>query len=248
MAANDSANALILGATSDIARAAAEALAADGYALQLAARRADALERERADLSVRTGRDVASHVLDILDTARHAEFIAGLDPVPEVVVCVVGGMGDQAVNQTDADAAARVIATNFTAPAQLLGRFANLFEERGHGVIVGVGSVAGDRGRAKNYVYGSAKAGFAAFLSGLRNRLTGSGVHVATVKPGYVRTRMTEGLDLPRSLTATPAQVGEAIWRAVARRRDETYVLPIWWLVMTIVRAIPERIFKRLDL
>ena len=115
-------------------------------------------------------------------------------------------------------------------------------------MLVGISSVAGDRGRASNYIYGSAKAGFSAFLSGLRNRLAASGVHVVTVKPGYVRTRMTAGMDLPAPLTAKPAEVADAVVQAVRRRHDVVYVRSIWRWIMLAVRAIPERAFKRLDL
>ena len=240
--------ALILGATSDIGRAAARALAADGYGVQLAGRNPEAVERERDDLAVRSGQPVTAHVLDILDNHAHRAFIDGLDPLPEVVVCVVGTMGAQRDNARDPEQAARVIATNYTAPAQLLGDVANRFAERGSGVIVGISSVAGERGRAKNYIYGSAKAGFTAFLSGMRNRFARTGIHVATIKPGFVHTRMTEGLHLPGALTARPERVGEAVRRAVARRRNVVYVLPVWRLIMLIIRAIPEPIFKRLDL
>jgi len=110
---------------------------------------------------------------------------------------------------------------------------------------VGISSVAGDRGRASNYVYGSAKAGFTAFLSGLRNRLARKGVHVVTVLPGFVATRMTQGLDLPPRLTATPEAVAIAIEAAVNRRRDVIYVKAIWWPIMLIIRHLPEPIFKR---
>jgi len=248
MPATSPPTALILGATSDIGRAAARALATDGYAIQLAGRDRHAVERERDDLAVRGDRAVTAHILDITDSCAHRAFIDGLAPLPDVVVCVVGTMGAQRDNERDPAQAARVIATNYTAPAQLLGDFAERFAERGSGVIVGISSVAGDRGRAKNYIYGSAKAGFTAFLSGMRNRFARTGIHVATIKPGFVRTRMTEGLDLPGALTARPERVGEAVRRAVVRRKDVVYVLPIWRLIMLIIRAIPEPIFKRLDL
>ena len=114
-------------------------------------------------------------------------------------------------------------------------------------MIIGVGSVAGDRGRASNYyVYGSAKVGFGAFLSGLRNRLAKAGVHVLTVKPGFVRTKMTEGLKLPAALTAQPQEVAEAVFRAAAHGRDGIYVKARWRLIMAIIGLIPEKIFKRL--
>ncbi len=136
--------------------------------------------------------------------------------------------------------------TNYEAPALVLGVLAARFAQRGSGVLVGVSSVAGERGRAANYVYGSAKAGFSAFLSGLRARLTGTGVHVLTVKPGFVYTRMTAGMALPPMLTATPEQVARTVLRAVRRRRDVVYSPAIWRLIMLAVRAMPERLFKRL--
>ena len=136
--------------------------------------------------------------------------------------------------------------TNYLGPALLMGALAERFERRGSGVLVGVSSVAGERGRAANYVYGSAKAGFTAFLSGLRNRLATPGVHVVTVKPGYVRTRMTAGRELPEPLTARPDEVAAATVNAIRRRRHVIYVRPVWRLIMLLVRALPEPIFKRL--
>lgn len=125
--------------------------------------------------------------------------------------------------------------------------FANVFEQRGFGTLVGISSVAGERGRAKNYCYGSAKAGFTAFLSGLRQRLAKSGVRVLTVLPGYVRTRMTEGTKLSPLLTAEPEEVATAIYTAIEKKKDVIYVRPIWRWVMVIIRWIPEPVFKRLS-
>jgi decaprenylphospho-beta-D-erythro-pentofuranosid-2-ulose 2-reductase len=108
--------------------------------------------------------------------------------------------------------------------------------------------VAGERGRQSNYIYGSAKAGFTAYLSGLRNRLTRSGVHVVTIKPGFVDTKMTSGLKLPAPLTAQPAQVASKIVRAVDRKADVVYVLWMWRWIMLIIKCIPEGVFKKLKL
>jgi short-subunit dehydrogenase len=138
--------------------------------------------------------------------------------------------------------------SNYEGPALILGLLANRFLERGHGTIVGVSSVAGERGRASNYVYGSAKAGFTAFLSGLRNRLASRGIHVMTVKPGFVRTRMTRGMKLPGPLTASPEVVGQQILTAAAARKDVVYIFPVWRVIMAVIRAIPEAIFKRRNL
>jgi len=162
-----------------------------------------------------------------------------------VVICAVGAMGDQAQSQRDPAAAAQVLRANFEGPALILGLLAERFEAAGRGVIVGISSVAGDRGRASNYVYGAAKAGFTAFLSGLRNRLARGPVRVITVKPGFVATRMTEGLPLNPRLTAQPAEVAEAIRAADLRGRDVIYVRRIWRLVMAIIRALPEFLFKK---
>lgn len=239
---------LILGAKSDIARALAHEFARRGHALQLAARQAQALEADKTDLELRYRVPVSLHEFDVLHSEKHLEFAKSLPALPEIVLCVVGYMGDQAQNQDDSAAMMRVMRSNYEGPAHILSLFATQFEARGHGTLVGISSVAGDRGRAKNYVYGSAKAGFTAFLSGLRNRLAAKGVHVLTVLPGFVATQMTEGMDLPARLTAQPDEVAQAIARAVAARKDVIYTKGIWWLIMLIIRNIPERIFKRMKI
>jgi decaprenylphospho-beta-D-erythro-pentofuranosid-2-ulose 2-reductase len=128
-------------------------------------------------------------------------------------------MGTQEENAADPTVGAAVMRANFEGPASILAHLANAMEARGSGTLVGISSVAGRRGRASNYVYGSAKAGFTAFLSGLRNRLAKKGVHVITVLPGFVATAMTEGLDLPARLTAQPEEVGAAVVKAVQKER-----------------------------
>jgi len=240
--------ALIIGATSDIGRAIAHELACGGYMIQLAGRDQARLEREARDVRVRTGAVVTLHCTDALSDDGGVSMLDTLDPLPEVAVCVIGLLGDQTESQRDVMAAERVMRTNYVGPTLLMGALTERFAQRGSGVLVGVSSVAGDRGRAANYVYGSAKAGFTAFLSGLRSRLSASGVHVVTVKPGFVHTRMTEGMDLPERLTATPGEVAKAVLRAIRRRRDVVYVVRVWRLIMFIIRAVPERVFKRMKL
>ena len=240
--------ALVIGATSDIGRAIAHALAEDGCALQLAARDAGRLERETRDLRVRTAVAVTAHPCDVLDESGGVSLLDTLDPLPDVAVCVVGLLGNQAESQRDGAAAERVMRTNYLGPSLLMGALAERFERRGSGVLVGVSSVAGERGRATNYVYGSAKAGFTAFLSGLRGRLAASGVHVVTVKPGFVRTRMTDGMNLPAQLTATPEEVAAAVLPAIHRCRDVVYIRRVWRLIMLLIRAVPERVLKRMKL
>jgi len=235
---------LIIGARSDIAMALARRYAAAGHDLQFAARRSESLAADAADIALRHGASASVHELDILDTASFESFLDGLPTLPGTAICVVGVLGEQPVSERDPAAAALVMRSNYEGPALLTGSIANRFAARGSGTIIGISSVAGDRGRASNYVYGSAKAGYTAFLSGLRNRLSKEGVHVMTVLPGFVRTKMTAGMDLPPRLTAEPAAVAEAIFNAAAKRRDVIYVKPIWRIVMTVIKAIPERIFK----
>jgi decaprenylphospho-beta-D-erythro-pentofuranosid-2-ulose 2-reductase len=239
---------LILGARSDIGRAVAQHFAALGHPIQLAARNPQRLQDDRANLELRHGVTVSVHDFDALDTASHAGFVASLPSLPEIAVCTVGLLGDQAVSASDRDAAALVLRSNFEGPASILAQLATAFETRGSGTLVGVSSVAGQRGRASNYVYGAAKAGLSAYLSGLRNRLAARNVHVVTVLPGFVATRMTDGMALPPALTAQPEHVARAIARAVTRKQDVIHVRPIWRLIMTVITLIPERIFKRMRL
>lgn len=240
--------ALILGARSDIAMACARALAGQGWAVMLAARNAESLAPEVQDLTLRGGIPASAHEFDALDTDGFEGFADALGPLPDLVICAVGFMGEQAESQADPAAAARVIRSNFEGPALALGVFAERMEKRRAGVIVGISSVAGERGRASNYVYGAAKAGFTAFLSGLRNRFHGRGVQVITVLPGFVATRMTEGMDLNPRLTAQPEEVARAILTAVERGRAVVWVRPVWRLIMAVIRALPETLFKRTKL
>jgi len=138
--------------------------------------------------------------------------------------------------------------TNYTGVVSLFNIIANDFEKRKSGFIVGISSVAGDRGRKSNYIYGSAKAAFTAYLSGLRNRLYDAQVHVLTVKPGFVSTKMTEGMDLPEKLTAQPEEVAEDIYKAQQKGKNVLYTKWIWRWMMLIIRSIPEFQFKKMSI
>jgi hypothetical protein len=236
---------LILGAASDIGRAIAHEYARGGASVILAARDAQRLEADAVDMRLRYGGEVRVAEFDVLDTAHHAAFLESIGALPQTVICVIGLLGDQDESARSPQAAERVMQTNYIGCCLILGDIANRMEARGGGCIIGVASVAGDRGRAKNYIYGSAKAGFTAFLSGLRARLATKGVRVMTVQPGFVDTRMTAGMDLPKALTAQPAEVARAIHRAEVRGMHVIYVRPIWRLVMAVIRALPEPIFMR---
>ena len=240
---------LLIGGTSDIGRATALCYAEAGWRVILAARDEEAARRNADDIGGRTGTEVSTGRLDILESDRFASFLDALPVLPDTVVCVVGELGDQARGQTDSAYAALVLRTNFEGPALFLGLVAERFLARGAGTLVGVSSVAGDRGRGSNYLYGAAKAGFTAFLSGLRNRLAPAGLRVLTVKPGFVRTQMTAGMKLPPLLTAEAREVGRAIFAAAEKGSgDVIYVRRIWRVVMMVITSIPERIFKRLRL
>ena len=237
---------LMIGATSDIGRAIAARYAKAGWSLVLTARTMADAEREAADLTTRFAVPARPVVLDVLDMDQLRAFAATVDPAPDTVVSVVGVLGDQARAEQDMDYACQVLRANFEGPALLLGAFAEIMAGRGSGAIVGVSSVAGERGRASLYVYGAAKAGLTAFLSGLRQRLAAGGVRVITVKPGYVRTRMTEGLSLPAPLTASADEVAEATFRAAeAGGADVIYVRWPWRWIMAIIKFMPEFIFKK---
>ena len=239
---------LVLGGRSDIGAAVARRFAAAGCDVQLAAREVGRLDRLRSDLEIRHRVRVTLHELDALEVERHGAFVDALEPLPDVALSAIGLLGSQAEDQRDPLASSAVLRANFEGPALLLGALAERFEARGSGTLVGISSVAGERGRASNYVYGSAKAGLTAFLSGLRNRLARRGVHVVTVLPGFVATKMIEGLEVPERLTARPEEVAAAIERALRRRRDVVYVKPLWALVMAAIRGLPEALFKRTSL
>ena len=239
---------LIIGAKSDIAKACAREYAKHGYHLYLVARKAHELEEFANDIRVRTQRNVKLFELDILNYDSHEEFYDELEEKPEGVISAVGYLGDQQKAQEDFEEARRIIETNHTGIVSLFNIIANDFEKRKKGFIVGISSVAGDRGRKSNYIYGSAKAAFTAYLSGLRNRLHDSGVQVLTVKPGFVATKMTKDMDLPKKLTAKPEEVAKDIFRAQQKGRDVIYTKWIWKYVMMIIKAIPEWKFKGMSI
>ncbi|MDX1628430.1 MAG: SDR family oxidoreductase [Fulvivirga sp.] len=241
-------SALILGATSDVSKALAQLLASEGYRLTLAARNTDKLTAIKSDLEIKYKVSVDLALFDAEDFASHEQFVKNLKELPPITICVFGYLGDHDLAKENWVEAKRIIDTNYTGAVSILNLIANRYEANNEGVIVGVSSVAGERGRQSNYFYGSAKAAFTAFLSGLRNRLFHQQVHVVTVKPGFIATKMTEDMDLPKPLTATPEQVAKAMWKACKHKKNTIYVLGRWRLIMYIIKSIPEFIFKRLKL
>ncbi|MEL7534635.1 MAG: SDR family oxidoreductase, partial [Bacteroidota bacterium] len=178
----------------------------------------------------------------------HADFWQSLSPQPDWVYLVFGYLGEQERAEQNWAEAEQTLAVNYVGAVSILERVAQSFAEKGSGTIVGISSVAGDRGRASNYLYGSAKAGLTAYLSGLRNRLAKQGVHVMTVKPGFVRTAMTASMDLPPVITGEPEKVAKDIIKGARRKKNVIYTLWMWRYIMLIIRSIPEGIFKKLSL
>lgn len=238
---------LILGARSDIGRALALAYAAKGCRLLLGARRAAELEPDCTDIALRFGAEARAVEFDSIAPDPDS-FFRALPEAPGTVIMVVGLLGDHEISLGEDKAAALVMESNYSGPSRYLLAAARAMAGKAGATIIGISSVAGDRGRGSNFVYGSAKAGFTAFLSGLRNSLAGKGIHVLTVKPGFVDTQMTAGMNLPRALTAQPKTVAEAVIRAHVRQSNVVYVKAIWRPIMLIIRSIPEFIFKKLKL
>jgi decaprenylphospho-beta-D-erythro-pentofuranosid-2-ulose 2-reductase len=241
---------VVFGATSAMAQQTVRLLAAESAELVLVGRDPEKLAAVSADALARGARRAEQLAADLDDASRLEEITAGafgrLGRV-DLVIVAQGLLGDSRACDRDHALAARVLQTNFTAPVLLLERVAARMAEQGSGTIVAISSVAGDRGRQSNHVYGAAKGGLTVYLAGLRNRLFPSGVHVVTVKPGLVDSPMTAGI--PRSrLFAPPAAVAVAILRAVRRRSDVVYVPGFWRAVMWIVRLVPERLFKQMRL
>jgi short-subunit dehydrogenase len=241
---------LIIGATSAIAGETAKAYAEAGARLFLTGRNPGRLASVADDLRVRGAAQVDTAVLDVGQISRHREVIdsaiatlGGLD----VVLIAHGTLPDQAGCQQRVADTVEALHVNFTATIALLTELANYFEAQRRGSIAVITSVAGDRGRQSNYVYGAAKGGVERFLQGLRNRLYRSGVAVVSIKAGFVATPMTATMK-KNALFASPRRVGRAIYRAIERRRDVIYIPWFWRPLMAVIRSVPERIFKRLHL
>lgn len=242
---------VVFGATSAIAAAVARLYAADGAAFYLVGRNLDRLENVAADLRARGAVSAEIAVADLNDASRHAALVeqaaATLDGL-DVALLAQGALSDQAACERDGALTAAEIHSNFVAPASLLTALAPVFERQGRGAIGVIGSVAGDRGRQSNYVYGAAKGGLGVFVQGLRHRLGRSNVGVTLIKPGFVDTPMTAGLKKGGPLWATPEKVAKDIRRAVDGGKATLYTPWFWRFIMMIVCSLPDAIFARTKL
>jgi decaprenylphospho-beta-D-erythro-pentofuranosid-2-ulose 2-reductase len=241
---------LVLGATSGIAEATCRIWAAQGASLFLVGRNAEKLAAVAADLKTRGAEYVDTAVVDLDDTTQHPALLAhainslgGMD----VAYLAHGILGDQAKAEQDFETAAHIIHTNFVSAVSLLTWLANFCVQRHSGVLAVISSVAGDRGRKSNYLYGSSKAGLTAFLGGLRNRVDREGVTVLNIKPGPVKTAMTASMAGSEKF-ADVNKVAQAIVKAIDAKADNLYVPFQWGPIMWVIQHIPERIFKKLNL
>lgn len=239
---------LILGAKSDIAQAIAYQYAPHCSKLLLAARNKAELEPLASDIQIKHSVAVETLEFDAVAFETHDDFVQALPADVDTAICVFGYLGQNEDCEENFDEALRTIQVNYTGAVSVLSRIGELYKANKKGTIIGISSVAGERGRQSNYYYGSAKAGFSAWLDGLRNRLYDHGVHVVTVKPGFVDTQMTAAMDTPAPLTAQPQQVAKAVFKAHQKKQNTVYTLWMWRWIMLIVKSIPEPIFKKMKM
>ena len=239
---------LILGGSSDMARAMARQYASLGEDLILTARDISVLEPLKSDLMLRYNVSVNLFTYDCEITSNSSKLYNDICNQTKLLIVCIGYLGDESKAMTDSEELHKILSGNFTGYLPFINLMSIEYKNLGQGGIIGISSVAGDRGRQSNFLYGSAKAGFTAYLSGLRNSLTPHGVHVMTVKPGFVRTKMIAHLETPGVLTAEPDEVARKIIRSFAKKKNIVYIRPIWKWIMLIIRFLPESIFKRLKL
>lgn len=241
---------LILGATSAMAHETARIWAKQRKKLFLVARNSSRLEAIAKDLQVRGAEILGVHACDLTLTHEHAsllelanEKLGGV----EGALIAYGTLGDQKAGEQSYEKSLSEIQSNFLSQVSLLTLLGNQFEKKKRGTIVVISSVAGDRGRQSNYIYGSSKGALSLFLQGLRNRLYPSQIQVLTVKPGFVSTPMTA--HLPQGpLFVSPTTIAQGIVKGIERKKDVIYLPGFWRMVMAIIKSIPECFFKRLKL
>jgi decaprenylphospho-beta-D-erythro-pentofuranosid-2-ulose 2-reductase len=242
---------LVLGANSLIAQAAAAKFAEAGHEIIFAGRHIEELSKLAGDFSIRYKASCRAEKFDALDYPSHKKFLEDvLAKTPDLnyVLIAFGYLGTQEKAQSDFNEAHKIIDTNYTGVVSICELIAAEFESQKKGNIAVISSVAGDRGRQSNYMYGSAKAALTAYLSGLRSRMFKSGANVLTIKPGFVNTPMTYGMPLPKPLVASPQKVGGDIYKAMIKGKSVIYTPFYWKWIMRIVKSIPEFIFKKLKI
>lgn len=241
---------LIVGATSAIAAACARQWTARGANFFLVARDVEKLKQVADDLSAR-GNTVHTHVLDVNRFEQHTLMLEACDSALgqiDIALIAHGTLPDQKACEQEPQRAVDEFTTNGLSVIALLTMLANHMEAQRAGCLAVISSVAGDRGRPSNYLYGAAKSAVSEFCSGLRGRLMKSGVRVLTIKPGFVDTPMTKGLALPAALLATPDKVARDIVAAIDSGKYTLYTPWFWRFIMLIITHIPGPLFRRLSL
>lgn len=239
---------LILGGNSDIALGCAHQFAKNSFNIYLASRDMINLKKNANDISIRYDVDVIPVYFDSKDFKTHSSFYTSLQKPISGAIMAFGVMHDQNNSENDIMLAKDTIDTNYLGLVSITEIIANDFKSKKKGFITVITSVAGDRGRMSNYIYGSSKAAISCYLSGLRHKLFKYGINVIDVKPGFVSTKMTKNMNLPKLLTAKPKYVGKKIFDAYKNNKDVVYVKPIWRYIMFIIRIIPNFIFHKTNL
>jgi len=237
---------LILGATSDIAVALAKKFAGQQYNIQLAARKPAQLKVLQSEIKILYKVNCTIHAFDAIQYYTHHDFFGNLIPKPDVVISIFGATESEYEAFNDWEIAQRMINTNYTGAVSILNIVSKHYISQKKGTIIGISSVTGDRGKASTLVYGSSKAALNTYLSGLRNKCFKENVHVMTVKPGLIYTRMTAHLKLPKILMATPAEFSEMLYCSYRRKKDIVYIKWFWRYIMLLVKSIPEFQFKKI--
>lgn len=242
-------NLLILGANSDVGQELAKIFAQNEHAnIYMGSRQLDLLEKSCTDIKIRYKVEAGYLSFDAIDYDSHVAFYEKLDPKPDGIVLAFGYLGDQQLAQQDFQEAKKIIETNFLGAVSILEIIAADFARRNHGFIIALSSVAGERGRQSNYIYGAAKGALSIYLSGLRNRLYKKNVRVISVLLGMVRTKMTDHLDLPDKLLAEPEEIAQDIYNGFKKGKDIIYAKWYWKWIMAVIKLIPEKVFKMMQL
>ena len=239
-------HALIFGGTSDIGVAIAKEFALNNFDITLIGRNKENLKTNQSALRLIGQGEVKTVVQDFLDISDAKYDFETLISESELSVISYGEMNNQEYLEKSNDEILSCLNTNYVSQIQLINQINNIYRKIGNKSILAVSSVAGDRGKSSNFIYGSTKAGLSEYLSGLRQ--SNNNVHICTIKPGFVYTKMTKHLSLPPLLTSTPEKVGKKVFEAYKNKSDVVYISKAWKYIMFIIKCIPEFIFKRIKL
>jgi len=239
---------LILGSGSDIGKACARKFASEGYNIFLASRNLERCINLAKDLNIRFEIESRYAEYDAKNFASHAEFFKKLDFLPDITVITFGVMFDQNNAQNNFALSKEMIDVNFSGVVSSIENLLQIIWTKNKGQIIVLGSVAGDRGKKSNYIYGASKSAVEVFMQGLDHRVHNNGIKTLLVKPGFVDTKMTANMNLPKFLTCTPKEVANAIYSALNSDKKVIYVKKIWWIIMLIINSIPRSIFNKTSL